>query len=109
LAISVSSLPFLVRFELSRPTLDDAARRVQAGQVEPNRSVSLGLFGERQPQTSEAGYLEFYLGESGLLFGDDWYLVLIPEGTQPPEVACYDWQHVDGPWWLMADDLWCEF
>jgi hypothetical protein len=110
LLFSVSGVPFLVRFELSRPAIEDAARRVQAGEVEPNQEVSLGLFGDRRVRVLDDGYLEFYLGrDAGWFLGDDWYLVWIPAGTKPPDALCTSWEHVDGPWWLMSDDLWCEF
>jgi hypothetical protein len=110
LLFSVSGVPFLVRFELSRPAIEDAARRAQAGEVEPNQGVNLGLFGDKRVRVGDDGYLEFYLGrDAGWFLGDDWYLVWIPAGTEPPDALCTSWEHVDGPWWLMSDDLWCEF
>jgi hypothetical protein len=109
LLFPVSSIPLLVRFELSRPAIEDAARRVQAGEVRPNQEVSLGLFGEGSVRLGDDGSLEFYLGRDAGFGGDDYYLVWVPAGAQPPADMCFTWEHIERQGWLMNDDLWCEF
>lgn len=93
---AMSGVSFQVRFDLSRPALDDAANQASAGNLSPSNTLQLGLFyGELS--TCDAGRACFYLGHTG---SDAYYFVQLPEGVRSANDLDSTWSHMDGRWWL---------
>ena len=109
LAFAVS-VPFQIRVELSRPAMDDTARRIESRELRPGDTANLGLFGNRSAQISDEGFVEFDFGESEDLVTKSWLsLVWIPPGTADPvDGGCVYWTHFDGRWWMRAQDEFCS-
>jgi hypothetical protein len=97
--LAVSGAPFMVRFELSRTALDDAASRARAGNLSPRSDAHLGLFSGHLSAIDPDG-VSFYLGDTG---SDAYYFVQLPEGTQPASTWRSTWTHLGGRWWLNVE------
>ncbi len=98
LVLAVSGAPFLIRFELSKPALDEAARQSVAGRLEPGAPVSLGLF-QGMVEANTDGSVGFYLGSTG---NDAISLEQLADGARPANDEFTVWQHMDGRWWLLT-------
>jgi hypothetical protein len=92
LVFAVSPAPFMVRFELSKPTLERAAAQVRSGAIQAGASVDLGLC-DGWVGSYEGGYVSFGLG-------DGVGIAEFSAGATPIGDTHERWSHIDGDWWM---------
>ncbi len=109
-SLAVSSIPLHVRFALSRDAVDAAADQARDGTL-AGSDVRLGLYDGRL-WSADGGTVSFYLGSGagGAFLGEEiWGIADLGQDADPAFDACTQWQHLDGPWWLWRQQVYCSY
>ena len=95
LVLVTADVPLRTRFELSRGPLEDAARRVQAG--ETLASFQAGLF-TIDGSWGEAGGVYLVIADGGAGITGDCGFLYQASGEPAPQ-GSITLRHLVGPWW----------
>jgi hypothetical protein len=99
-AVAVATdAPMKVRFELSQPAMDQAARDVLARKRDPAGIDRIGLWEVDRAERVD-GTFRFLVAESGFL--DPVGFAYSPRG-EPPYVGEDSYWHLEGPWWVWEE------